>query len=146
MIEKTIVAGVMSGTSLDGLDIVICNFEFVSGRWIFEIIAAETFPYSADWQQKLSGAFNSSGVQLAKLHSEFGTFIGECLDTFFAEEGIYPQLIASHGHTIFHQPQNGFTLQIGSGAAIAAITGIDTACDFRSGDVALGGQGAPLVP
>jgi anhydro-N-acetylmuramic acid kinase len=146
MNKKMTVAGIMSGSSLDGIDISICNFELVSGKWTFEILAAETLPYSDDWKKKLSYAFSSSGEQLAKLHIEYGKFLGECCDMFFAEEDIYPELIASHGHTVFHQPQNGFTFQLGSGAAIAAITGIDTACDFRSTDVALGGQGAPLVP
>lgn len=146
MNQKMTVAGVMSGTSLDGLDIAICSFEDISGRWVFEIIAAETFPYSPEWQNDLSSAFNSSAENLAKLHAKYGKYIGECLEVFFSEEGVYPQLISSHGHTVFHQPQNGFTFQLGSGAEIAASTGIDTVSDFRSTDIALGGQGAPLVP
>jgi anhydro-N-acetylmuramic acid kinase len=146
MSAKYTVAGIMSGTSLDGLDIAICNFEDLSGRWGFEILAATTLPYTENWQKKLSGAFNISGSSLVHLHAEYGRFIGESVLQFCRSQHIKPQLIASHGHTIFHQPANGFTFQLGCGAQVAAITGIDTVCDFRSTDVALGGQGAPLVP
>lgn len=138
--------GVMSGTSLDGLDIACCRFsksdEFVD----FEIIKGTTIHYNAYWKNKLRESPILSGQDLTILHVEFGKFIGEQVQTFV--NGLeYPlSYIASHGHTVFHQPDKGFTLQIGSGAEIAARTGINTIVDFRSTDVAYGGQGAPLVP
>jgi anhydro-N-acetylmuramic acid kinase len=86
------------------------------------------------------------GLDLMMLHRDFGRFTGEMLNGFLEDAREKPGIIASHGHTVFHQPEKGLTLQIGDGAEIAAITGITTVCDFRRLDVALGGQGAPLVP
>jgi anhydro-N-acetylmuramic acid kinase len=137
----------MSGTSLDGLDIACCRFEVKDKIWTYKILAAATVSYSATWKKRLGQAHRLSGVQLAKLDADFGTFIAQQVNHFTkAYRTGKPDLLSSHGHTVFHQPGKGFTLQIGSGAAIAALTGIPTACDFRTGDVALGGQGAPLVP
>lgn len=140
------VAGVMSGTSLDGLDIAVCRFEPLSSRWAFDVLDTRTIPYSEEWREKLSMAFTATGHDLAGLHARFGNYIGSCVKQFCDEKMLRPDYISSHGHTIFHQPDKGFTLQIGSGAHIAAVSGIDTVCDFRTTDVALGGQGAPLVP
>jgi anhydro-N-acetylmuramic acid kinase len=140
------IAGVMSGTSLDGLDIALCKFEDLSGRWAFEITAAHTFRYNDEWTQRLSNAIYGSAEDMAQLHVDFGNYIGECVKGYCLLQDIKPDYISSHGHTVFHQPANKLTLQVGSGAVIAAVTGIDTICDFRSTDVALGGQGAPLVP
>ena len=140
------IAGIMSGTSLDGLDIALCRFEESGGIWQFEILEAETLPYTDPWRNRLISAFGEGAYSLAKLHSDYGKYIGECSSEFFKAKGIQPQLIASHGHTIFHRPNEGVTFQLGCGASIAAATGIDTVSDFRTLDVALGGQGAPLVP
>lgn len=141
------VIGLMSGTSLDGLDIVYCEFTLSGNTWTYTIHAAETIRYRANWKKKLGGAHKLSGEQLCDLDRSFGRFIGEQVREFIGRVKVKKvNLLASHGHTVFHQPEKGFTLQIGSGAAIAATTGILTVCDFRSGDVALGGQGAPLVP
>lgn len=142
-----LVAGIMSGTSLDGVDLAFCNFsETEDGRWSFELHAAATIPYSAQWRQKLSGAHRMSAAEISRLHVEYGKFLGKLAADFSRQKGLSPCLIGSHGHTIFHKPEQGVTLQIGSGAEIAAQTGITTICDFRTHDVALGGQGAPLVP
>jgi len=140
------IAGVMSGTSLDGLDIAICRFEEVSGRWTFEVKVATTIPYPDSWKKRLEGGFGATGNELAGLHSDFGSYIGDCVVRFCNEQRIAPDFISSHGHTMFHQPEKGYTFQVGSGAHISAASGIDTICDFRATDVAFGGQGAPLVP
>jgi len=137
----------MSGTSLDGLDIAYCTFSFKKGKWTYKIEKAQTISYTKDWKSKLGNAHRLSSEKLCALDAELGKFMGKRVISFMRKNKIKKiDLISSHGHTVFHQPEKGFTLQIGSGAAIAAATGTKTICDFRSGDVALGGQGAPLVP
>ncbi len=140
--------GVMSGSSLDGLDIAFVSFEENRGVWNYEIIAAQTYEYSEEWQRKLQQATSLSAYDYLQLHSAYGRFIGGQINAFIQAFDLYHQvqLIASHGHTVFHAPENGFTAQIGSGADIAAITGINVVSDLRALDVALGGQGAPIVP
>lgn len=140
------VIGLMSGTSLDGLDIAYCEFKNQDSSWMYSIIIAETIEFPETLLNKLQLSPMMSGEDLCKFHNEFGRYIGHSVNSFIRKHKIKPDLISSHGHTIFHQPDNRFTLQIGSGAEIAAVTGIDTVCDFRSTDIALGGQGAPLVP
>jgi len=139
------VLGLMSGTSLDGLDIAYCFFEW-TGRWSFEIHAAETFSYDDVWRNRLANAQTLSGIELATLHVDLGKLHGHLVHQFLKMHSIKPDFIASHGHTVFHQPQLGVTVQIGSAPHIAAAAGLDVVCDFRTMDVALGGQGAPLVP
>ena len=138
--------GIMSGTSLDGLDVAAVNFSLQNEKWSFELVEAETISYAEDWINKLQLASSLSGEKLSQLHSEYGNYIGLKTIEFIKRTGFKPELIGSHGHTIFHQPEKGFTLQIGNGAEIAAITKTRTVADFRITDVALGGQGAPLVP
>ncbi len=138
--------GVMSGTSLDGLDIAAVNFHFKKGKWSFKLVTAETISYSEEWKNQLKTAPTYSEEKLTKLNSDYGCLIGEEVVRFIRSKNFVPDSIASHGHTIFHQPENKYTLQIGYGAEIAALTGVITVSDFRTGDVALGGQGAPLVP
>ncbi|MGM0504254.1 MAG: anhydro-N-acetylmuramic acid kinase [Bacteroidota bacterium] len=137
--------GIMSGTSLDGLDIVFSKYTYTN-RWTFEIIKAETISYNKSWKEQLKNAESLSGLAITKLHKDYGRFIGEKINQFLHEIKEKPDLIASHGHTVFHQPEHKITLQIGDGAEIASATGVTTISDFRSLDVALGGQGAPLVP
>lgn len=135
----------MSGSSLDGLDLALCSFNNTGSRWAFSVDAGGTVPYHAEWKNRLLAAANGSAFDLAQLHHDLGAFIGEQAKIFLAAHGP-AQLIASHGHTVFHQPASGFTTQVGCGAQIAAVTGLPTVVDFRAKDVALGGQGAPLVP
>ncbi len=146
-VEKSVrynAIGAMSGSSLDGLDMALCALELMDGRWSFNIQEARTVPYNAAFQQRLIDAMEGSALDLARLHRDLGDLIGvACKDLL---NGRKVDLIASHGHTMFHKPEEGLTTQIGCGARIAASTGIATVCDFRSMDVALGGQGAPLVP
>ena len=138
--------GLMSGTSLDGLDIACCEFNFRYEKINFILHCAETLSYTEEWRQRLSTSMNTSGRDLMQLNHDFGVFCGKATDQFLKKHSLRVDFISSHGHTVFHQPQDGFSTQIGSGAVIFAQTGITTVCDFRSIDVALGGQGAPLVP
>ena len=140
------VIGLMSGTSLDGLDIAYCHFSEENGVWKYSIADASTLKYTLEMKALLGNASELNGLDLVKLSNEFGEFSGKQVNLFCGENNVKPDFIASHGHTVFHEPQNKLTLQIGSGAEIAAQTGITTICDFRSTDIALGGQGAPLVP
>lgn len=139
------VVGLMSGTSLDGLDLCCASFDF-DGRWHYRIIKAGHVDYSTELRSRLATAQTMTAPDYARLHSDYGLYLGEQVKRFLERNGLHADLVASHGQTIFHQPAVRFTAQIGSGAAIAAVTGIDTVCDFRTTDVALGGQGAPLVP
>ena len=136
--------GLMSGTSLDGLDIVKVKF-FQEFQWKYEVLQAKTIAYPGRIKNMLRDSMNMSGYDLKLLDNELGRFFGEKIIEFFPEiEDV--DYIASHGHTVFHEPSKQLTLQIGSGAEIAALTGKRVICDFRSLDVAMGGQGAPLVP
>ncbi len=137
----------MSGTSLDGLDIAHCAFEHRDGQWHYEILAAETIAYPKHWREKLRAAPGLDARTCHKLHVDYGHYIGTAIRRFLENNHLHKnELIASHGHTVFHQPEAGYTLQIGDGAALAATAGCDTVSDFRSMDIALGGQGAPLAP
>ncbi|MCB9205297.1 MAG: anhydro-N-acetylmuramic acid kinase [Flavobacteriales bacterium] len=143
---KTTAIGIMSGTSLDGLDLCLAEFRF-DGKWHFEIIHANCVDYDGDWRKKLATAHELSEENLQKLHANFGRFIGEHVNSFLDRNKLEkPEMVCSHGHTVFHQPEKGITLQIGDGQTIANTTGITCVNDFRSLDVSLGGQGAPLVP
>ena len=138
--------GIMSGTSLDGIDLAWCGFsEDEQGRWHYEVLKADTFPYAPDMRERLAYATELSALEYCRLDVELGNLIADCVNAFVGN-GEKPAFVASHGHTVFHQPHLGLTTQIGSGAVIAARTGIPTVCDFRTVDVALHGQGAPLVP
>lgn len=140
------IIGVMSGTSLDGLDIVYVKINAAENH-SFEILKAETISYSNEWKSALKDGFHLSGEKLMKLDANYGIHLGNTLLKFITENNITKlDFIASHGHTIFHNPKKKYTFQIGNGPQITAITGIKTICNFRVQDVALGGQGAPLVP
>lgn len=137
--------GIMSGTSLDGLDLALCRFTLSGKQWAHTLDKATTIPYPEFWFRRLEQAHTLDAHSFLMLHKEFGRYMGEQVNAFL-KDSTRPELIASHGHTIFHAPPQGLTFQMGDGAALAAECGITTVCDFRSLDVALGGQGAPLVP
>lgn len=143
---KYTIVGVMSGTSQDGLDIAICEFVAINHNFNYAIIKAATIPYSAEQKNKLRSIPYLNVENYFKLNHQFGKFIGKEVAKFIAGSEEKPAAVASHGHTVFHQPQKGYSTQIGCGATIAAHSGLTTVCDFRSMDVALNGQGAPLVP
>ena len=140
------VIGLMSGSSLDGVDIAYVNFSHDNKRWFFQIVEAGNIPYTEEWKNKLSEAFNKSEAELKELDIEYGKFLGTVTKKFIKKYEFDPKLIASHGHTIFHAPEKSYTLQIGNGQEIANATGVTTINDFRTEDVKKGGQGAPLVP
>ncbi len=147
--EKTLCLGLMSGTSLDGLDIALCHFWTDNQGVNFEILAAETVSYTHEWREKLANAQHLASYDFCLLNNHFGTFLGEQVNVFLEKWGVNKAevaFIASHGHTVFHNPKAAITLQIGDGTALYAKSNIKTVYDFRRLDVALGGQGAPLVP
>ena len=138
----------MSGSSLDGMDIAFAHFQENAGKWNFELIKTACYKYDDAWTNKLQSAHSLHALQYQLLHTEYGHYIGEQVNNFIEENNLHyqVQLIASHGHTVFHMPEKKMTAQLGDGASIAAETGINTVSDLRSMDVALGGQGAPIVP
>ena len=138
--------GLMSGTSLDGVDIACCLLKEEEGCWSYSIDCAETIPYQAEWKERLLAMPNASAMELAQSHATFGHYLGILARNFSEKHMLVADLVASHGHTIFHQPQNGFSFQLGDGSAIAAECGLPVVSDFRTLDIAFGGQGAPLVP
>jgi anhydro-N-acetylmuramic acid kinase len=138
----------MSGSSLDGLDIAHVQLEEVRGKWSFEILHAQCVPFSMEWIADLRRATTMHVGDFLKLHTAFGRYLGEQVNRFITEFDLAHRVhfIASHGHTVFHEPENRTTCQIGDGASIAAITGLPVISDLRAMDVAMGGQGAPIVP
>lgn len=136
----------MSGTSLDGVDIAYCLFNYRNSAWNYKIIKVLTIPYKPYWQKKLAHAFDLSASDFTLLNAEYGHFLGKLIIEFINQNNIRPDFICSHGHTVFHKPSKKVSVQIGLGSAIAAETGMIVISDFRTTDVALSGQGAPLVP
>ena len=138
--------GLMSGTSLDGLDVVYVKFD-TKNLSSFKILSTETIEYSKSWQQKLHNSINLTKDSIAILHHEYGVYLGEKTQEFISKNNIINlHFIASHGHTALHQPEQGITLQVGDGQQISTATNCKVVSDFRIQDVQLGGQGAPLVP
>ena len=142
------VLGVMSGTSLDGIDLAECTFtNSTDGSWSFQLGCVKTIPYSGPWKQRLKEGVHFSEGRLRTLNKEYTQYLGEIIAAFIEENQISSlDGVCSHGHTILHQPEKGLTLQIGNLPQIATISKQQVVCDFRVADVALGGQGAPLVP
>jgi anhydro-N-acetylmuramic acid kinase len=138
----------MSGSSLDGVDLVFASFESKGSAWTYAILASECVSYDSNWKKRLSESGQLSAFDYLKLHADYGKYLGQLIKSFMEAYGLdyKVQLIAAHGHTVFHEPQKGFTHQLGAGSDMAAITGIPVITDLRSMDIAFGGQGAPLVP
>jgi len=144
--SEIFIIGLMSGTSLDGIDLVYVKFKKDSYKY-FDILHSETISYSKKWKSTLQNAINFSAKDLKFLDREYGAFLGGVINKFVDKYQIKDiHFIASHGHTVLHQPKKGITLQIGDGQVIANYTKQKVICDFRTQDVELGGQGAPLVP
>ena len=138
----------MSGSSLDGLDIAYCEFKVENGAWSFEILNTGVVPYPDEWVQEIKRLPVATAKTLWQSHADLGHYFAEQVNAFIKTYNLKGKvdLIGSHGHTIFHFPDKKMTTQIGDGAAIAAVTDLPVACDFRSGDIADGGQGTPIVP
>ena len=147
MIQRMTSVGLMSGTSADGLDVCCATFTYADGKWTFHIDAARGYAYTPELRDRLLNQVQGmSARDFVAFHSEYGRFLGRKVNEFLSETGLHPDIVASHGSTVFHEPSRGLMFQIGDGAAIAAETGIPTVSDFRRQDIMLGGQGAPLVP
>jgi len=136
----------MSGTSGDGLDVALCSFSCDKGNWSSQIRFAVTVPFPEDIRLKLTEAHRVPGADLIKSDIAFGAWCGDQVRKLCLRHHFVPVLVASHGHTVFHKPEEGLTLQIGHGGALACRCGFPVVYDFRTADVAMGGQGAPLVP
>lgn len=146
-----LVTGLMSGSSLDGVDLATIRFSYSPDpeaplHW--SIIAAETVPYPDEWPTRLSGLPQASALELASAHAGLGKLYGELIRDFHQRHLVTPDLVASHGHTVFHMPNGdpSFSTQIGDGAFIASKTGLPVVCDFRNADIARNGQGGPMAP
>lgn len=145
--ERYNVLGIMSGTSLDGIDVAHIHFSIKNKKWTYEILETETIPYDNEWLNKLKIAVDFSTNELTKLNVDYTLLLGNTIKSFIQKNKLDNlDAVCSHGHTILHQPQNGYTLQIGNLPEITEIIGVTVVCDFRVQDVKLGGQGAPLVP
>ena len=142
------VIGLMSGTSMDGLDIAYCEITEDNGQWSYKILKSACEPFPVKWKLRLEKLVLQNAITYIKTHTFFGHFIGGQVKSFIEKNNLQGEVdfIASHGQTLFHQPENRFTSQIGDGAAIAVQTGLPVICDFRTTDVALGGQGTPIIP
>lgn len=140
------VIGLMSGTSLDGLDMAHCTFREQRGEWQFTLENYRSVEYTDLIRYRLKNSIHLSAEDLLLLNNEFGKWLGNHVRQFIADNTLKTDFIASHGHTVFHQPDKGLTYQIGAGQELANSCGRKVVCDFRSLDVSLGGQGAPLVP
>lgn len=144
--KTSLAIGLMSGSSLDGIDLALVRFTSDGGHYTYNILEADTLPYPELWQQRLANAFLSKAEDLRPLDKEYGTYLGQRVLEFVERHHAKPDFVASHGHTIFHKPEQRYTLQIGDGQALADACGLTVVNDFRTEDVLKGGQGAPLVP
>jgi anhydro-N-acetylmuramic acid kinase len=140
------VIGLMSGSSLDGLDAAMCRFDRTENVWQYSLLGAETFAFPEALLSKLKQLPQATAIELASTDAAFARFSGEVVNKLSSHLGLKPEFVSSHGHTVFHQPSAGFTTQIGNGGLLAAACSLPVVCDFRTVDVGLGGQGAPLVP
>ncbi len=136
----------MSGTSLDGLDLAFCHIWQAGINWKFNIKQTKSVPYSPEMQQKLRDSIFLPAEELLSFHNSYGTWLGQQAKMFIDENSLTVECVASHGHTTHHRPEMGLTFQLGSGQHLANASGQKVICDFRTNDVSLGGQGAPLVP
>jgi len=145
--ENYNVIGVMSGTSLDGVDIAHINLDLKNGHWQYKIVEAATKPYDSEWVTRLKAAVDYTRQELEILDREYTEFLAGVIKDFIVKHNILElDAVCTHGHTILHQPKKGITLQIGNLPQLAQLVGQTVVCDFRVQDVAMGGQGAPLVP
>jgi anhydro-N-acetylmuramic acid kinase len=147
MNQKLEIIGLMSGSSLDGLDVAYCEFQKnETGFWQGKIVEAQTFPFSPELEESLRNLPHSTAIEFVETDTEFIRFSAACVKTMIERVGNQPIAVSSHGHTIFHNPKAGYTTQIGNGGLLSGLCGIPVVSDFRTLDVGYGGQGAPLVP
>ncbi len=144
--QQYCVIGLMSGSSLDGVDLAAVSFVKKADQWQFQVQASWCYPYPAEWKKALQKAYTADETYRSELDLTYGGYLAQLVNDFIRKHKLSPDLIASHGHTIYHQPEAGRTLQIGNGNVLVKKTGLTVVNDFRSEDVRKGGQGAPLVP
>ncbi|MCX7697369.1 MAG: anhydro-N-acetylmuramic acid kinase [Bacteroidales bacterium] len=144
--KKYMVLGVMSGSSMDGIDMALCEFELKKNQWTYKIIHTQTTPYSCSEMELLKSMHHLPSDRFIEADRQISKIYAEKIIDFLSTYRTTPQLIGFHGHTVFHNPFRGYTYQAGHGGIIASLTRIPVVSDFRSQDVALGGEGAPLVP
>ena len=139
------VIGAMSGSSMDGLDLAYCVLSEIGGEWSCEIEGAESMPFTNDWKKRLATLTDCSAKELLQTHTDFGHYLGQQMQLFIQKYTLEHKVhfVASHGHTVFHEPEQQMTFQIGDGASIAAELELPVISDLRNMDVAFGGQGAP---
>ncbi|MBK0404945.1 anhydro-N-acetylmuramic acid kinase [Adhaeribacter sp. BT258] len=140
------VIGLMSGTSLDGVDLAYCRFTLDKGNWIYKILNTTTIEYPNDWIIRLTSLPTASALHFVATDQAYGKYLGQLVFAFIKANNLKPDFVVSHGHTIFHQPEKHISWQLGHGAYLAAAANLPVICDFRTLDIALNGQGAPLVP
>jgi len=156
---QRLIIGLMSGTSVDGLDVALCKFSGSGTNTGIEILHFETVPYNDDYRQEIKSVFSKHTVDLEKvcllngwIATKHASIINDCLQKWEIDPSTV-DLIASHGQTIYHAPKflhglekfSNATLQIGDGDHLAVKTGITTISDFRQKHIAAGGEGAPLA-
>lgn len=134
------VLGMMSGTSLDGLDLAICHFSKSEGKWNFSIEKTHAVSYNSIWKDRLKNAIHLSDEGHTILDKEYGIWLGEQAKQFLEESDMAVDFIASHGHTSHHRPEEGFTFQLGNGRLLANTSGHKVICDFRTKDVKVSGH------
>ncbi|WP_420319812.1 anhydro-N-acetylmuramic acid kinase [Flagellimonas sp.] len=144
--KKYKVLGLMSGTSLDGLDLAYCHLWQSNDHWEFSIEKTKEVPYENKLRDTLKNAIYLSEKEHDQLHKDYGVWLGKQAKTFIETHHLEVDFIASHGHTSHHRPEDGITFQLGDGQMLANTSGKQVVCDFRTKDVSLSGQGAPLVP
>lgn len=142
------IIGLMSGTSLDGLDIAYCSFRLYKQKWQYKILNAECISYTDEWRERLATLVSKDLITYLTTDADYGYYLGMLVNQFITKHQLLGkvQYIASHGQTIVHQPNLRFSAQIGNGAAIAETTKLPIICNLRANDIAAGGQGAPVVP
>ncbi|MES2616329.1 MAG: anhydro-N-acetylmuramic acid kinase [Bacteroidota bacterium] len=139
------VLGIMSGSSMDGIDIALCTITSDEGNYSYSIDVSHTYSYDDKWRVRLSQLRKADALSYAKTDVFYGHYLGQLVNDFVEKYQVKADLVASHGHTVFHYPDEMITRQVGDGASLSAICGLPVVSDFRSMDVAKGGEGAPLV-
>ncbi|MGB3511917.1 MAG: anhydro-N-acetylmuramic acid kinase [Microcoleaceae cyanobacterium] len=148
----TKVIGLISGTSVDGIDAALVDVAGAQTSLKVELLAAATYPYPEKLRSQIldvCGGASLSMAELAELDDTIAQQFATAALTINDNYGIKAQLIGSHGQTVYHRPpaqKLGYSVQLGRGELIANLTGIPTISNFRAADIAVGGQGAPLVP
>lgn len=138
--------GVMTGTSLDAIDLAYCRFEEQNDSYVWVCLLAESIEIEARWRDRLMALPQQTAEIYAKTHVYLAHYLGKNIANFIHKHQLRPQFVAVHGQTIFHQPHKNFTAQIGDGETLVSYLQCPLVCNFRNKDVALGGEGAPLVP